>query len=429
MENLDYNNDFELITQYIDGELSESQMLEVDKMMQDSPELQAEFDKQLEISKSIEDDDETFVPPPSAKDNVFLALGIPLAASAPTLTKLVTESAANWVSIAAAVVASVATFTMYSSLNSDSDANSKVTDNIPIVKSYEVAANNNIIVSDEAISENAEIIDNSSAEITDTDLDNNNSSSASNNSQSSNRASVNTESSNNNDDIVSNASDNINNNENLASNLSSDDLNNANDADNQNINSNISDNLGNKNNSVAPWDADFAYQNTEFNGFGRGMMLTENNNFKVNRSYTRDYLTVIRTKASTNSDNNGQLDVSFLTNYFTTDLRGMFSAGMSYYGTNYGADLRNPFFLGGGVEYTPTFTEIFANSYFDTFVNGQIFLGQSPSYKMEAGLTTTLGGLTRFPIVFGYSQTIVRDYQFIGQQSQGGIFIGTEITF
>jgi hypothetical protein len=427
MENLDYNKDFELITQYIDGELSQSQMLEVDKMMQNSPELQAEFDKQLEISKSIDDDDETFVPPPSVKDNVFLALGIPLAASAPTLTKLLTESAANWVSIAAAVVASVATLTMYSSLNSDSDANSKVTNNIPIVKSYEVAANNNIIVIDEAISEDAEIMANNSAEILDAELDNNANSNAVSNSR------ISQSSANSNSNIVSNASDDIvsdvGNSESLASNLSDDDLNNTNDADNQNINSNISDNLGRNSNNVAPWDADFAYQNTEFNGFARGMMLTENNNFKVNRSYTRDYLTVIRTKASTNSNNNGQLDVSFLTNYFTTDLRGMFSAGMSYYGTNYGADLRNPFFLGGGVEYTPTFTKIFANSYFDTFVNGQIFLGQSPSYKMEAGLTTTLGGLTRFPIVFGYSQTIVRDYQFIGQQSQGGIFIGTEITF
>ncbi len=427
MENLDYNKDFELITQYIDGELSQSQMLEVDKMMQSSPELQAEFDKQLEISKSIDDDDETFVPPPSAKDNVFLALGIPLAASAPTLTKLVTESAANWVSIAAAVVASVATFTVYSSLNSDSEARNNVNSNIPIVKSYEVAANNNIIVSDEAISENAEILADNSAEIIDTDLDNNinnNASTTSNNSQSN---------ANNNSNIVSNAANetdsNIDNNESLASNLSDEDLDNISQSDNQNINSNISDNLGRNNNNVAPWDADFAYQNNQFNGFGRGMMLTENNNFKVNRSYTRDYLTVIRTKASTNSNNNGQLDVSFLTNYFTTDLRGMFSAGMSYYGTNYGADLRNPFFLGGGVEYTPTFSKIFANSYFDTFVNGQIFLGQSPSYKMEAGLTTTLGGLSRFPIVFGYSQTIVRDYQFIGQQSQGGIFIGTEITF
>jgi len=427
MENLDYNKDFQLITQYIDGELSQSQMLEVDKMMQNSPELQAEFDKQLEISKSIEDDDETFVPPPSAKDNVFLALGIPLAASAPTLTKLVSESAANWVSIAAAVVASVATFTMYSSLNSDSEARNNVNSNIPIVKSYEVAANNNIIVSDEAVSENAEILADNSAEIIDTDLDNNINSSAlttSSNSQNS---------SNNNSNIVSNAANetdsNIENNENLASNISDDDIDNTSETDNQNINSSISENLGRNSNNVAPWDADFAYQNNKFNGFGRDMMLTENNNFKVNRSYTRDYLTVIRTKASTNSNNNGQLDVSFLTNYFTTDLRGMFSAGMSYYGTNYGEDLRNPFFLGGGVEYTPTFTKIFANSYFDTFLNGQIFLGQSPSYKMEAGLTTTLGGLTRFPIVFGYSQTIVRDYQFIGQQSQGGIFIGTEITF
>ena len=420
MENLDYNKDFELITQYIDGELTESQMLEVDEMLKNSPELQSEFDKQLEISKSIEDDDETFVPPPSAKDNVFLALGIPLAASAPTVTKLLTESAANWISVAAAVVASVATFTMYSSLNSDSDASNSAKDNIPIVKSYEAASNNNIIISEEAINENAEILDGNTAELTENISEENISNSTS--VRNSNRVSSDSD-----DNITSNGVDRVENN--MTSTISEENLANSTDVDNTEINANESENLGNGNNLVEPWNADFAYQNNEFNGFARGMMLTANNNFNVNRSYTREYLTVIRTKASTNADNNGQLDVSFLTNYFTTDLRGMFSAGMSYYGTNYNSDLRNPFFLGGGVEYTPTFTKIFANSYFDTFVNGQIFLGQSPSYKMEAGITTTFGGLTRFPIVFGYSQTIVRDYQFIGQQNQSGIFIGTEITF
>ncbi len=427
MENLDYNKDFELITQYIDGELTESQMLEVDKMLKDSPDLKAEFDKQLEISKSIEDDDETLVPPPSAKDNVFLALGIPLAASAPTLTKLIIESAVNWISVAAAVVASVATFVMYSSLNSDSEATIKVNDNIPIVKSYEVAANNNIIVTEEATDGNEEILVDNSVDVNDSDNNlNNNSSNSSDNYQNNYNSSINADRDNS-DDVVSNASDDTDGDENFISNLSDNESEISNETDLNN--SNLSDDFGRKNSLIEPWNADFAYQNTKFNGFARGMMLTENNNFKVNNSYTRDYLTVIRTKASTNADNNGQLDVSFLTNYFTTDLRGMFSAGMSYYGTNYTSDLRNPFFLGGGVEYTPTFTKILANSYFDTFVNGQIFLGQSPSYKIEAGLTTTFGGLTRFPIVFGYSQTIVRDYQFIGQQNQSGIFLGTEITF
>ena len=265
MENLDYNKDFELITQYIDGELTESQMLEVDEMLKNSPELQAEFDKQLEISKSIEDDDETFVPPPSAKDNVFLALGIPLAASAPTVTKLLTESAANWISVAAAVVASVATFTMYSSLNSDSDASNSVKDNIPIVKSYEVASNNNIIVSKEAINENTEILDGSAAELTENASEVNSSNSLA-------LQNVNSASFYSDANITSNGVDRAENN--MTSTISEENLANSSDVDNTEINANESENLGNGNNLVEPWNADFAYQNNEFNGFALGMMLT-----------------------------------------------------------------------------------------------------------------------------------------------------------
>lgn len=146
-------------------------------------------------------------------------------------------------------------------------------------------------------------------------------------------------------------------------------------------------------------------------------------------AYTRDFLTVIRTKAGSGNLNNGQLDVSFLTNYFTADVRGIVSAGLSWYDQNSNADMRNPIYLGGGLEYTPTFTTVLDNGYYETFINGQIFIGSLPSYKLEAGLTSTLGGLTNFPIVFGYSKTYVRDYQFIRQESNEGFFIGTEISF
>jgi hypothetical protein len=85
--------------------------------------------------------------------------------------------------------------------------------------------------------------------------------------------------------------------------------------------------------------------------------------------------------------------------------------------------------VGGGIEYTPTFTSLLANGYFDTFINGQMLLGSNPSYKMEVGLSTTLGGMTNFPIVIGYSRNYIRDYQFIQQQLNEGLFVGTEISF
>lgn len=140
-------------------------------------------------------------------------------------------------------------------------------------------------------------------------------------------------------------------------------------------------------------------------------------------------MTIIRTKATSNNLNSGLFDVSFLTNYFTTDMRGIISAGLSWYDQNSNTNLKNPIFVGGGIEYTPTFTNLLANSYFDTFVNGQVLLGSNPSYRMEAGLTTTFGGLTNFPIVIGYSRNYVRDYKFIQQELNEGLFIGTEISF
>ena len=139
------NNDLELITQLLDGELSSEKAAEVTKMIESNPEMQAEMDRLVEISNAISNDDEEFVPPKKAKDNVFLALGIPLAVSAPSLTNLTSEIA-NLVSLAAAVSASVLTFSMFYSLNDVDNSNLANDSKIPIVSSIEKAQNNNIIV-------------------------------------------------------------------------------------------------------------------------------------------------------------------------------------------------------------------------------------------------------------------------------------------
>ncbi|MCB0702941.1 MAG: hypothetical protein KDC55_09570, partial [Ignavibacteriae bacterium] len=55
------NNDLELITQLLDGELSSEQAAEVTKMIESSPEMQAEMDRLTEISDAIRKDDEQFV--------------------------------------------------------------------------------------------------------------------------------------------------------------------------------------------------------------------------------------------------------------------------------------------------------------------------------------------------------------------------------
>ena len=119
------NNDFELITQLLDGELSSEQ---------------AKMDRLSEISNAIREDDEEFVPPKKAKDNVFLALGIPLAVSAPSLTSMSSEIA-NLISIGAAFTASLLTFTMFYSLNDVDSSNVASNSNVPIVSSYEKESN------------------------------------------------------------------------------------------------------------------------------------------------------------------------------------------------------------------------------------------------------------------------------------------------
>lgn len=146
------NNNFELITQLLDGELTSEQAAKVTQMISEDPLMQAELDRQSEISKAIKKDDEELIPPLVAKDNVFLALGIPLAASAPTLVKVASE-AGNWVSMVAAFSASLLTLTMFTALN-NVDENAVNTDNnIPVVSSFERANNNNIIVDDNSVSQ------------------------------------------------------------------------------------------------------------------------------------------------------------------------------------------------------------------------------------------------------------------------------------
>jgi len=395
------NNNFELITQLLDGELTSEQAAEVTQMISENPMMQAELDRQSEISNAIKNDDEELVPPLVAKDNVFLALGIPLAVGAPTIAKVATE-AGNWVSMVAAVAATVMTFTMFTSLNNVDNKQATTNSNIPVVSSYEKASNNNIIVEDNnEETPEIETIPNES--------------NASNNFVSNIvERPVTTENTNNSNSDLGRNNNTVLSEKAIDTELSVDIPQEVNLEDREIANS---------------WSAKIVTHNRIALGTNKTIFLDGISIQPSDLTYTRDYLTVIRTKAGSGNLNNGQLDVSFLTNYFTRDLRGIVSAGLSWYDQNSNADMRNPVYLGGGLEYTPSFTTLLDNSYFETFINGQVFIGSLPSYKLEAGLTTTLGGLTNFPIVFGYSKSYVRDYQFIRQETNEGIFIGTEISF
>lgn len=411
------NNDLELITQLLDGELSSEQAAEVTKMIESSPEMQAEMDRLTEISDAIRKDDEQFVPPKKAKDNVFLALGIPLAVSAPSLTSMSTEIA-NIVSMVAAVSASLLTFTMFYSLNDVDSNNVNKNNNVPIVSSFEKANNNNIIIEDDQLAEEASENQAANSNIS---IDNNTERNSIQNSTSNFRQ---TNSNNRTiSDINSNSSNtDISSNKTFESNVNSND----NSLFNENV---VPESNSNKSEMVSTWNANIITS--------RKSGIQTNNNIFLDGvtietsglTYTRDYLTVIRTKATTSNLNSGQFDVSFLTNYFAKDLRGIISAGMSWYDQNTAINLKTPVFIGGGIEYTPTFTNLFANKYYDTFINGQLLLGSNPSYKLEAGISTYLGGITKFPIVVGYSRNYIRDYPFINQELNEGLFIGTEISF
>lgn len=427
------NNDFELITQLLDGELSSEQAVEVIKMIESNPEMQAEMDRLTDISDAIRKDDEEFVPPKKAKDNIFLALGIPLAVSAPSLTSMSSEIA-NLVSMAAAVSASLLTFTMFYSLN-DVDSNQvNANKNIPIVSSYEKAKDNNIIIEDSKIT--LEVDDNlatNQADISNTTTNTTTAVTPRNNNT--NRATRSTNSSNINRETRS--TNTINANSNNANSINSLESNNsiaANERiENESLNTSTNDNLIPETNTrkdlVTAWNANIITTRKTGLQTNNSIFLEGNALTTSGLTYTRDYLTIIRTKATSSNLNSGQFDVSFLTNYFTKDVRGIISAGLSWYDQNSNPNLKNPIFVGGGIEYTPTFTSLLANGYFDTFINGQMLLGSNPSYKMEAGIATTLGGLTNFPIVIGYTRNYIRDYQFIQQELNEGLFVGTEISF
>lgn len=420
------NNDFELITQLLDGELSSEQAAEVTKMIESNPELQAEMDRQSEISNAIRKDDEEFVPPKKAKDNIFLALGIPLAVSAPSLSTMSSEIG-NLVSVAAAVTASLLTFTMFYSLNNVDSSKVAANKNVPIVSSYEKAKDNNIIIKEDKIT--LEVDNNlatNQADNSNTNTQTTPSITPSNNNARSTTRSSNSSSSNSAYSSI-NSANSINslaaNNNTIANER------NADESINTTTNKNLIPETSPRKDLVTAWNANIITTRktglqTNNSIFLEGNALTTNG-----LTYTRDYLTIIRTKATSSNLNSGQFDVSFLTNYFTKDVRGIISAGLSWYDQNSNANLRNPIFVGGGIEYTPTFTSLLANGYFDTFINGQMLLGSNPSYKMEVGLSTTLGGMTNFPIVIGYSRNYIRDYQFIQQQLNEGLFVGTEISF
>lgn len=432
------NNNFELITQLLDGELSSEQEAAVNQMISEDPAMQAEFDRQSEISNAIKNDDEEILPPLLAKDNVFLALGIPLAVGAPTVARFASE-AGNWVSMVAAFAATVLTVTMFASLNNvDDKASATKNSTIPVVSSYERAKQNNVeVVNDNSNSQTDENLANdNSANGSGNDL-NNQLNSNSNSSQNTNLSTNKSQSASSNS--IRNSANRINTNSSINRNIENS---NQNIVVNENSNSTIN---ANSSKNIVPNEAQIVTLESKetVNSWSAKIVTNRNNGLNTNQSiflegnqlannglsYTRDYLTIIRTKAGSNNLNSGQFDVSFLTNYFMKDVRGIMSAGLSWYDQNSNADMRNPIYLGGGLEYTPTFTLLLDNSVFNTFMNGQLFVGRTPSYKLEAGITTTLGGLTNFPIVVGYSKTYVRDYQFIRQETNEGIFIGTEISF
>ncbi|TNE32700.1 hypothetical protein EP342_04685 [bacterium] len=387
------DKEYELITQLLDGELSADQATEVEQLIADNPELQLELDRQSEISSAIKKDKEAFSPPKTAKDNVFLALGIPLAVSVPTATAITSEGG-NMVSLVATFVASLMTFTLFYGLNNVEHDSAPLKKNIPIVSSYDMDNNNNVIILDDA--------DKSKSEMP--KVEKSASINATHNSISTNANSIN-------DSKKNTIAENITENTNLSENI-------------------ISKNTPERRELAKTWTVKLINSDDNSSIGARGNIFLQGNELTPNNTIlTRDYLTVIRTIAGSNNLNSGSFDISFLTNYIVRDVRGIMSAGLSWYDVNSAVQLRNPVFFGGGIEYTPTFMELFANEYFDTFANGQLFIGKTPSYKLEAGLSTNLGGLVKFPIVIGYSKTYVRDYQFIQLESNENFFIGTEIIF
>ena len=387
------DKEYELITQLLDGELSADQATEVEQLIADNPELQLELDRQSEISSAIKKDKEAFSPPKTAKDNVFLALGIPLAVSVPTATAITSEGG-NMVSLVATFVASLMTFTLFYGLNNVEHDSAPLKKNIPIVSSYDMANNDNVIILDDA--------DKSKSEMP--KVEKSASINAAHNSISTNANSIN-------DSKKNTFAENITENANLSENI-------------------ISKNTPERRELAKTWTVKLINSDDNSSIGARGNIFLQGNELTPNNTIlTRDYLTVIRTIAGSNNLNSGSFDISFLTNYIVRDVRGIMSAGLSWYDVNSAVQLRNPVFFGGGIEYTPTFMELFANEYFDTFANGQLFIGKTPSYKLEAGLSTNLGGLVKFPIVIGYSKTYVRDYQFIQLESNENFFIGTEIIF
>jgi hypothetical protein len=390
------NSEYELITQLLDGELSDVQAAEVRQMIAQNPELQLEFDQQSEIRNAVQKDRTAFVPPRSAKDNVFLALGIPLAVGAPAATTIVREGG-NLVPIISALAASVMTFSLHYGLNSNiGQKSTPAKNNIPVVSSFETAKHNNLIILDES-KEVAETTTTNSGEAINQALDKNIAPNVSNSDVTTNST------------IASQT-------EPIATNLNQDEEILA-----QSPNERVQ--------LLQTWGANIiTSKNKAFNP-SSNIFLQGNELTPTEAKIVRDYLTVIRTTAGSSNLNNGSLDVSFLTNYIFQDVRGIMSAGLSWYDNNSATQLRNPVFLGGGLEYTPTFTKLLSNEYFDTFVNGQLFIGKTPSYKLGAGLSTHLGGLMNMPLVIGYYKTYTRDYQFIQLESGDGFFLGTEISF
>jgi hypothetical protein len=118
-------SDSEKITHMLDGELSKSESLEMQKLVESNPELKAQMDEELKIREAIGRDRESFKPPFAATAAIFGAIGIDLAiltgAGSQTIgfwAKMISQKA-FWPAVSATVATLVTTVSIWFGVFSD----------------------------------------------------------------------------------------------------------------------------------------------------------------------------------------------------------------------------------------------------------------------------------------------------------------------
>ena len=121
-----YSNS-EKITHMLDGELSKSESLEMQKLVESDPELKAQMDEELKIREAIGRDSESFKPPFAATAAIFGAIGIDLAiltgAGSQTIgfwAKMISQKA-FWPAVSATVATLVTTVSIWFGVFSDEE--------------------------------------------------------------------------------------------------------------------------------------------------------------------------------------------------------------------------------------------------------------------------------------------------------------------